>query len=722
MRIRNTVLLFLLLQLHVFCGSAQCDSLLHEFKGIPKTAGNIATLIDVSYNLVDYNVDSALSCAYQIQQIVIPANASELQCKVLLNLGNLTKISGKYNEANKFLSESLGIAEKNNIVSAKIIILYEIGDLNRCIGLLDQSLYYLYSAKFFAHKNKVSLQYPEMYDHISSAFYELTEHTHPNFKLTTIPNQNEFSLTKSTAGDFAKLCKIYADSALLLSEINKDNRTKLSCLNILGAYYRQQHNSDKAIEYFQKAIKLATRMNYKTDIPNYYINIARTYFAKKQYEKAIEYGLKAYQMAMDLNILVYKSTAAHILHVSYIEIKDYKNALSYTEIEGSTREEMNSQQNWNTVTELDKKYQSEQKQKEIEYQKTLLDLKNTEVFWRNIIIAVMILAFIVIGIGIIYIQKQKTVLFKQKEEIAIQYERLETLDQFKESLTHALVHDLKNPLSQILINTSNQNVCNAARKMLQLVMNMLDVEKYETTKFKLNKEIHSLRYIVEEVKNGQELSLREKNLVLNFHFDDFLVLTDKDIMIRVFDNLLSNALRFSPQNSSIDVFAEKSGDDIIHIGVKNYGEPIPEDSLPYIFDKYRQFEQPNSRSHRSTGMGLTFCKMAVEAHGQNIKAENLNNGVMFSFSLTGKINPQQQHDSEIEKPTIVLTQDEKALLKPFFEQLKNIGVHQVSDILQVLNKIPDTSENIHAMKEQIRDAGFACNMEFYNQLIHHEIS
>ena len=734
MRIRNRVLLLLVLQFNLLIGklAAQPDSLLHEFKKIPKTAANISRLIDLSYNLTDYKVDSALNCAYQIRQISLPDNDYKLHCEILINLGNIAKLSGKYDESNKYLFQALEIAEKNNLISFKIMSLCQIGDLNRCIGLLDLSLYYLYLSKNLAHKNKVSQQYPELYEHISSSFYELTEHTHPKFKLTKIPFQTEFNLESSATDVYYKLCKIYVDSALIISDLKNDNRTKLSCLNLLGAYYRQNQNFDKAIGYFSKAIELAGQINYKIDVPNYYTNIARTYFANKQYNKAIEYGLKAYQLAVDLNILVYKSTAAYILRISFIEMKDYKNALEYQTIEAGTREEMNSQQNWNKISELDKKYQSGQKQKEIEYQKNLLDLKNAEVYRGNIIIASLFIAFILIVIGIFYIQNQKTVVFKQKdkiqaqneillaqkEEIVNQYQKLEKLDQFKKTLTHALVHDLKNPLSQIVHNTENPTVQLSVRKMMRLIMNMLDVEKYETTQFKLNYETHSLYELLGEIKREQELSLKEKNLDLNLNFDDYLVKADKDIMMRVFDNLLTNAIRFSPQNRNIDVFAEKSGDDSVHIGIKNYGDPIPVEALPYIFDKYRQFQQKEGKGYQTTGLGLTFCKMALEAQGQKIEAKNGEDGVVFTFSLNGNINHSQMQHIVKEDFRITLSNDEKAVLQPFFDRLKNIEVYEVSDILLVLNEIPAETENITALKQQISDAAFATNLELYCQIIH----
>jgi len=318
----------------------------------------------------------------------------------------------------------------------------------------------------------------------------------------------------------------------------------------------------------------------------------------------------------------------------------------------------------------------------------------------------------------IELASQKEEIETQSEKIKEQYKRLEKLDIFKESLTHTLVHDLKNPLSQIMLHNGNPTVQLSVQKMMRLITNMLDVEKYETTQFKLNKETHSLYELLHEIKQEHKLSLLEKNLNLILNFHDYKVKADKDLIMRVFDNLLSNAIRYSPLNSNIDVFAQNVDENTIQIGIKNYGSSIPEEGIPHIFDKYRNFEKINSSSHRSTGLGLAFCKMAVEAHQQKIAVRNEPDGVLFSFSLEGEKSKYQSIDKEENTSEIVLTETEKNILKPYFAPLENFEVYQISDILEVLNEIKQESENINAIKQQILNAAFAGNVERYKQIIH----
>ena len=754
MRIWYKILLFLLLQSSIFIGNldAQPDSLYNEFNRIPKTAGNIPKLIKLSYDLIDYNVDSALNCAHQIRQISFSDADYDLRCKILINLGNIAKLSGKYDESNKYLFQALEIAEKNSLISSRIICLYQIGDLNRCIGLLDQSLLYLYMSKDFALTNKVSQLYPELYDRISSTFYELTEHTHPKFKLAKIPYQNEFNLEKSTTDDYLKLCKIYADSALVFSELNNDNRTKLSCLNILGAYSRQQQNYNQAIVYFGKAIELAEQINFKIDIPNYYINIARTYFIEKQYQKAIEYGLKGYLYAVNLNILIYKSTSASILRASYLEINDYKNALEYQTVEASTREEMNSQKNWNNISELGKKYQTEQKEKEIEYQKTLLDLKSAEIFWKNIVLIFMVIVCVIIVIGIFYIQRNNKKLKLANQKIANQNqeiqaqtrivkatnEKLVELDHFKEGMIAMIVHDLKNPLNSILNTDHIERIKQAGKQMLIMVLNLLDVQKFEDAKMKLELQ-NSLAYnIAEKAYNQVIVLMEEKNITFKNQINKTLCIkTDPEILERVFVNLLTNAIKYTPNNGNISIMNELMNEKLVDVKpdfipsffhsfilfkVSDTGQGIPADKHHLVFEKFGQVEAKKSGSVSSTGLGLTFCKLAVEAHGGQIGVESeVGKGTTFWFTVPSGTEVASTPPVEKEYPKTEIfnfSEEDKKTLLVLLPQFRELEVYEVSSIRNLL-KNKDITENCHCriwvneMQKVLRSG----NAERYTELL-----
>ncbi len=361
---------------------------------------------------------------------------------------------------------------------------------------------------------------------------------------------------------------------------------------------------------------------------------------------------------------------------------------------------------WFSVFFLLLRFNSMRLKKEKQYLEGIVSERTRELQFKNIELA-----------------SQKEEIQTQAEKISQQYFHLEKLDHFKETLTHALVHDLKNPISQILFHTNNPVINQSARKMMRMVTNILDVEKYENADFHLNKELCSLRNICEEVRSGNEMTLTDKNLRLQFLFDDFLIMVDKEVMLRVFDNLISNAIRYSPLNRSIDVFAEKTGADLIQIDIKNYGAHISNDAMPFIFDKYRYFGNSDSSTHRSTGLGLTFCKMAVEAHGGNICARN-NPDEGCSFLLTLE-HSSASGEAEETVTTVVdftgrlqFTDTEYKILKQAVKQIKNFKIFEISRFHEVLDPLKETAGyNINEWISGLFCAINIQNMQEYNRLI-----
>jgi len=328
------------------------------------------------------------------------------------------------------------------------------------------------------------------------------------------------------------------------------------------------------------------------------------------------------------------------------------------------------------------------------------------------------------------LQLKNRELASQKEEIQAQtakineqYRHLEKLDHFKETLTHALVHDLKNPLSQILLTSNNELIKLSARKMLQLIMNMLDVERYQHTELKLRKDTHSLRNLLETSVGGLEISMKEKNIGLRRHFNDYKVQADREVMVRVFDNLLSNAIRYSPLNQNIEIFAEPSGGGFLLITMRNQGDPIPEEVRPYIFDKYRQFGHDEPGSYRTTGLGLTFCKMAVEAHGGKIGAgSHEGRGTDFWFTIPCVPLPVEPDEPEtpVDGPTATLRLSEAGLaaLKEVVPSLKACELYEISRFHEILDSLKESPEtDVNQWVSLVFSAVYAQNKNEFNRLI-----
>lgn len=224
---------------------------------------------------------------------------------------------------------------------------------------------------------------------------------------------------------------------------------------------------------------------------------------------------------------------------------------------------------------------------------------------------------------------------------------LKVLENYKNLMTQMIVHDLKNPLNSIIGLSSIQKkeselskmINTAGYRMLNLVENILDVQKYQDKKLEINLEQYRLEVFLEKIKTEIDLFLYEKReIVYDIVVSKNTVLKlDGDLVQRVIINLITNANKYSPEGSKIIIkFDQKliQFKNYVQVSVQDFGTGIPNDLLDNIFDEYWQIKAEKMGVTRSTGLGLTFCKMVIDAHKGKIWAESeLEKGSTFYFNI-----------------------------------------------------------------------------------------
>ncbi|MFA6170711.1 MAG: PAS domain-containing sensor histidine kinase [Candidatus Margulisiibacteriota bacterium] len=224
------------------------------------------------------------------------------------------------------------------------------------------------------------------------------------------------------------------------------------------------------------------------------------------------------------------------------------------------------------------------------------------------------------------------------------------LEKLQDDLTHMIIHDLKNPLTGIqgsadLLLTGQvgpvndgqkklvQIVSSSAKKLFNLIMDILDIKKMEDNKLELAKTTFSAQELVKNlvwiISLGQQ---QEKEVVFN-QIGELSITADQNLVTRVLENLLSNSIKHTPQGGKINLQIKKDGNQVL-FEVIDSGEGIPAESLGRVFDKFFKVTDQTMKTKIDTGLGLTFCKLAVEAHGGKIGVEStVGKGSRFYFSL-----------------------------------------------------------------------------------------
>ncbi len=324
------------------------------------------------------------------------------------------------------------------------------------------------------------------------------------------------------------------------------------------------------------------------------------------------------------------------------------------------------------------------------------------------------------------VEERTQEIIMQKDEIAIQAEELKAnnqklieLGQFKEDMTSMIAHDLKNPLS-VIIRSGEKKVANLAKRMLNLVLNMLDVQKFEEANVQLSLVQGSFNEVVNQALEDVQDGIDEKNLDFKLiAYEELKTEMDAGLMERVVINFLTNAIKYSPANSKVTAEILVNNEGQLYFSVEDQGPGIPQDKQQVIFDRFVQLADKESSGSRSTGLGLTFCQLAIRAHkGQVGVISEPGKGAKFWFTLP-KVNAQLLNDEPtVNREEQELSSSERELIQGLIPKLLKLKVYQsteIEDMLSTLNAKQGSA--LSKLIDRIINAAFNGDEAAYKSII-----
>lgn len=208
---------------------------------------------------------------------------------------------------------------------------------------------------------------------------------------------------------------------------------------------------------------------------------------------------------------------------------------------------------------------------------------------------------------------------------------LETLEKLRKQLTEDVAHELRTPITilQSHIEAMIEGIWEPTPERMQscydetiriskLVNDLEKLAKIESDNLKLDKEQFSLKELLRRTAAGFEAELKQKELTFDLEGPDIQIYADPDRLQQVVVNLLSNAIKYSEAGGNIlaETFETK---DTIGFRVTDDGIGIPEEELPFIFERFYRADKSRNRSTGGSGIGLTIVKSILEAHGGSIR-------------------------------------------------------------------------------------------------------
>jgi len=540
--------------------------------------------------------DSSIHFLDKVTSLKEISNYPALLLKVVFGKANIRIQENNYIEALKYIEE--GSEELNKIEPSESFLGYystignfyrNVEDFDKAIDAYKKSIEY--QIQFNKTKNKwktnfgIAYLYMRIKNDYDSALYYA-------FKGL---NENEYELSP-------------VDSLSLNLQ--------------LGNIFFEKNDIDSSSYYY---LQVLNNKRFK-DFPFFqaatYTNLGLYFNQKNHYKKAKKYLLLGKEISKQFGLLKFQKSAlielalneekANNISSAYKYLKDYNKTVDSLKVEEATQQALDLE--YRTYL-IKRKYKNELLTERVVGQ-------DKKIVYQRVGIFVVIVFLVIIFIILLYVNKSKKKIYLLNDKLNNSIAELKKMSQFKENMTNMIVHDLKNPLSTILNvdaieekAESNNMVQQSGYRMLNLVENILSVYKYEDTKMELEKEKVSLNDILDNSIKEVKYLAEKKILTLSIAEElNSCVNLDKDIIRRVFVNILTNAIKFSPIDNQICINAIIDRTTII-ISIVNQGIPIPKAYHKVIFEPFKQIKKKSSGKIQSTGLGLAFCKMAIEAHG-----------------------------------------------------------------------------------------------------------
>lgn len=611
-----------------------------EKNGNPLKIGNSYHNLGLTYReLKLFNL--AVSSHNKAAEYYEKAKRYNLQASSYNTIASLYKQINDKNKALEYAFKALNIANENNIDELKADLYNLIGSLNRELKNLELAeKYYTLAFKEWEKRKYIS--------GLSTAY-------------------NNLGIILNEKGDLQKALEYYTKSLELAIQL-RDSSGIATAYNNIGFLYARINEFDMALNNYLKSYRISVKTHQVDAAHNTLNNIASTYLKQGKIEKANESLSKALLNIPNVNNPAYKQETYQLLSDLNARKGDFQKAYRYKAIELAYADTLYTQQRLSSIAEMQTRYETETKEKEIELLKKDVELKELQYqkqksFQQVLVSLTLLLLAIFIAtsllLGIIR-KKNKQLAEKNKELFNINQKlkqsekNLSELNATKDKLFSIIAHDLKNPFNALIgfsdilernFNhlTDNEKkeyisvISESAQNLYKLLDNLLQWTRTQTGRINYIPEKFKLEPLIKQEVVNLNANAEKKRINVTVNANPAMsVYADKNSMATVIRNLLSNAIKFTGIGGSVEIIVGESKDypKMAEVIIKDSGVGIDQDDLERIFLIDGSFSKKGTANETGTGLGLLLCHEFVTKNKGKIWANSTKgSGSEFHFTI-----------------------------------------------------------------------------------------
>lgn len=622
------------------------------------------------------DVDSALYYAQAGERLLKEDRTSNQRFDNLLLIGIIYREMGRHQESKNYLENALSLALSNQDTQGASESRFALGSLFHTMGQTDKSIAF-YQAALEG--------YESLHDSANVAATLVNMgHTHDSmgneeqsiyYYRKAIPILKAKDLKENLSIAYNNMASVYEvadelDSAIIYYQMsiavsldNEDEWGTIYPLASLGGIYLKRGQNAEAKSFIFQALDIASAQprsfSYHTAllaVANYYAKMGETEKARKTYDEVwvLTRELKDYE----LTLYILKDRMAFEK-----EQGNYKDAFSLFERYASLRDSLVGLEKTRYARELEVRFEAGKMEAENEFlrqdKETMLNRQQWGLFLGSMVALLLLILVIILWkanrrrkkyTNLLSLQKKKTQANLKALEAA--NKRLSELNQEKDDLMGIVAHDLKSPLTKVAMLTEMLAAFREDPEQFQELRGRIDavllggktlIEELVTIS-SLEKAAppelvsEDIIAILTELIAGFEAQASAKEIAIHLRKSEEKLIfpTHKEYLVRIMDNLISNAIKFSPAGKNVFITVEDRVKSL-KITVEDQGPGIREEERSRLFEKFARLSNKPTGDESSTGLGLSIVKELVGKLGGKISVESqAGKGASFILKFTRK--------------------------------------------------------------------------------------
>lgn len=407
--------------------------------------------------------------------------------------------------------------------------------------------------------------------------------------------------------------------------------------NLLGASYINE-NVDSAIYFLEQSINFYLSRSQASGLPLPYINISRLYSERGDSAQAFDIIYKTLEILDDKDIPIYRVMAyGHLSHL-YIGIGDFRNGLKYVRLRDSVNYEINSNEITFHINQLQDRLKNEKETLDLLKLKGKVDRAEYENNWKNGLIVAGLLLIVLLGLFLFISIKNLKSRKASNKLISKKAKELEELNKFKNKVISVISHDMRSPLAQIITLHQAKNsgivfsevelkdmeraILASTKSGLLILDNLLKWANSQLDGLALRADSFNSNMLLAHILNQVNQIAKEKNIELVTSLEELDIVADEGLFEIVMRNILSNAIKYSPENRSVWITSKVSADKF-EVTVIDEGPGIEELVIKQLENGDNVKSKNGSLGEKGAGIGLSFSMEFAKKMGGKLVCSRL---------------------------------------------------------------------------------------------------